>query len=44
MGPGLLCDRVDELIVPAGEHDLMTGFRRQFDERRADALTASGHE
>ena len=44
MGPGFPCDRVDELIVPAGEHHLMTGLRRQFDESRADALTASGHE
>ena len=36
MGPGFLCDRVDELIVPAGEHDLMTNLRSQFDYSRAD--------
>jgi hypothetical protein len=44
MGPGLLCDRVDEPIVPAGEDNLMTGLRSQFDESRADALAASGYE
>jgi hypothetical protein len=44
MRPGFLCDRVDELIVPAREDDLMTGLRGEFDDCRPDALTASGHE
>jgi hypothetical protein len=32
------------LIVAAGEYDLMTGLRGQFDDSGADALAASGHE
>ena len=43
-GAGLSRHRVDELLVAAGEHDLVPGLARQFDNRRADPLTAPGDQ
>ena len=44
MRPGLLCDLLDQLLVPSCEHDLVAGLARQFDDGRADPLAASGDE
>ena len=41
---GLLRDLLDALLVAAGEHDLVTGLARQFDDGRADPLAAAGDE
>src|SRR4029450_9612067 len=43
-GPGLSHHRSDELRVAAGEHHLVPGIARLLDNRRADALTAPGHQ
>jgi hypothetical protein len=44
MRTGSLCDTLNELLVAAGEHHLMPGLPREFDDGGADALAPAGDE
>jgi hypothetical protein len=35
---------IDQLLVAAGEHQLVPGIARLLDTRRADAMTAPGNQ